>query len=138
MSVIARGSEPWRLNLFSIVRGRYEAGRELQSSRARLNLVQLSAEFTARRFQLEALLQVDPDIRRGAEIATKAQGRIGGDAALLVGDIVHACWRHTDRTGERVAGQLQRKHEFLAQNLARVNRRQEFGGHDFGCLRRQW
>ena len=66
-------------------------------------------------------LQVEPQLRRGAERLAQAQRSVGGDAGFLLGDALNARARHVHLPGQRAGGQLKRHQEFLAQNFSGVH-----------------
>lgn len=67
-----------------------------------LDLVKGVAEPVALDFELVAALQVQPEPFAGAEVPGETQGRVGGDAALAVNDLVDPARGHADRDGDTV------------------------------------
>ena len=55
-----------------------------------------------RTVELVTALQVDPELRRGAEVLRESQRGICGDPPLAVHDLVDSARRHADRHGELV------------------------------------
>ncbi len=74
-----------------------------------------------RGLQVVACLQVQPELRRGIEIPRQPQCGIRRNAALFANDIVDARRGNAQRKRQRVRGQAQRHHEFLAENFTRVD-----------------
>lgn len=79
-------------------------------------------------------LQVEPELGRGAEVARQAQGRVRGDGAATEGNLVEAGAGHLDGVGQLVDAQTHRLQEFLAQDFARVDRRQAAARGDVGKI----
>ena len=65
-------------------------------------------------------LKVQPEFRRGAEIARQPQGGVGGDPAPFVDDFPDAGRRHAQSQGQRMGREIERDEELFAQNLAGV------------------
>ena len=70
-------------------------------------------------------LQLEPEIRRGTEIAPEAHGRICRNASLLIYDGMDTSGGHTKGAGERVDTQFSLGH-LLVQQLARMLRKHFF------------
>jgi hypothetical protein len=73
--------------------------------------------------EIEAVLNVQPVLRRGPEVAAEARGGVSSDPALLIHDQADAVRRHPDRLRQPVDADLLVLHVF-EQNLAGVDRRQ--------------
>ena len=63
-------------------------------------------------------LRVEPEARRGAEIARQPQGSIGADLTPAAHNIVDPVRRHLDLPRELVAAEAERLHELLEKNLS--------------------
>ena len=75
-------------------------------------------------------LQVEPDLRRHAEILAEPQCRIRRDGALAVDDGADAVGRHADGASQPVDADVERQHEILIEDLAGGNGLKQFSGHD--------
>src|SRR5260370_11665242 len=75
------------------------------------------------RVEIEAILNVQPVLRRGPKVASEARGGVRGDPAFLIDDQADAVRRHPDRLRQPVDADLFVLHVF-EQNLARMDRRQ--------------
>ncbi len=53
-------------------------------------------------FEVEAGLEVEPEAVGGTEVASQAEGGVGGDSPLAVDDLVDPPRGHADRDGEPV------------------------------------
>src|SRR6185312_732907 len=95
---------------------------------ARADVGKTVGQLAPRSFKLVVFLQVHPALRIGAEVARQAQGCVGGNAAPFAHDLIYARGRDADGIGKRCAGQAEWHHEFLAEDFARMDRR-EFCGH---------
>ena len=73
-------------------------------------------------FEAVSGLQIRPESIRRAERPSKPRGRVGGDLALPMNDLVDESSRHVDRQGEPVLADLQRLEKLLEQDLTRVDR----------------
>src|SRR5438094_1147607 len=80
------------------------------------------AEAFLRRLEIEAHLQVQPELRRGPEVAREAQRRIGGDAAQAAHDLVDAARRHLDVDRQAVLRYAEAVEEIALQYFARMQR----------------
>ena len=72
-------------------------------------------------FQVVADLKIQPKSRRGAEIASKTERGIGGNASAFTDNVIDARRWHSQRGGERVSRQPQGHHELFTKNLTRMN-----------------
>src|SRR5690242_6247485 len=100
------------------------------SYRARPDLLQFGGQLAAGTFELVVLLQVHPALGIRTEIRGQPQGDVGGDAAPLVGDLVHAGGGDANGGRQRIGRKAERLHELLAQDLAGVYRwKQSLAGH---------
>src|ERR1022692_1108788 len=88
-----------------------------------LNLLFL---FVTRQTQIVVRLQTCPHFRRGAKVARQSQRRVRRDAALLQNNFVNTPGRDMQRPRQRVLRQVTRLHKLLAENFARMDRRQFF------------
>ena len=82
---------------------------------------------TLRRLDVIAVLQIEPDLRRGAERLAQAQCGVGGDARGLGGDALDAGARYTHGLGQRARGEVERSKKLLAQNFAGMEGRKPLG-----------
>ena len=80
-------------------------------------------------------LQVDPEIRRRAEIASEAKCRIRRYAATAKDDVIDARPRHLDSLSQAVDGDFQRSQEIVAQNFARMDGRKPLAGGYIGQMK---
>src|SRR5438067_8319471 len=78
------------------------------------------AEAFLRRLEIEAHLQVQPELRRGPEVAREAQRRVGGDAAQAAYDLVDAARRHLDVDRQAVLRYAEAVEEIALQDFARM------------------
>ena len=85
-------------------------------------------DFILGHFQIAARLQVHPKCRAVLEVTGEAQRRVRRDPAPLVDDVRDARHRDAEVQPHPVHAQAERSHEFLAENLARMDRLQ-FLGH---------
>lgn len=69
-------------------------------------------------------LKIQPEAIAGPEVGGEAQGRVGGDGALAVNDLVDPPCRNADVKGQPVLADPQRRQKLLGQDLSRMNRRQ--------------
>lgn len=83
--------------------------------------------------QIVALLQVQPELGRGAKGASQPQRRVGGHPALSGDDGADAVGRYADGLRERAGAQPHRHEVLLVQDLSRVNR----APHRIGSLAQQ-
>lgn len=97
------------------------------------DLAKLLADGAFGGFDVVAVLQIEPELRRGAERAAQAQSGVGGDAAGLSGDAFDPRARHAHRLGQRAGRQSERHEKFLAQDFAGVERG-KFLGHGDGAI----
>ena len=74
-----------------------------------------------RQVEFVAGLQVQPELRRGAERMAEQHGGLAGDAACAIDDFGDTIRRHTNRLGEPVRTQPKGEKELLLQNLSRMN-----------------
>ncbi len=74
-------------------------------------------------FQVVVRLQVEPELRGGAESTGQTQGGIGCDAALALNDGVDAIWRDAQGARQSVLADPQRFEEFFHQNLTGMDGR---------------
>ena len=88
----------------------------------------LARDFIFGHFQVLARLQVHPKCRAVLEVTREAQSRVRRDPAPLVDDVSDARHRDAEVQTHPVHAQAERLHEFLAENLARMDRLQ-FLGH---------
>src|ERR1019366_8433905 len=72
--------------------------------------------------EIETVLNVQPVLRRCAEVTAKADGRVGGDVALAVHDEADAVRRHADCLSESVDAGLLVLH-ILEKDMAGMNGR---------------
>ncbi len=79
-------------------------------------------------FQVVMRLQVEPELRGGAESARQTQGGIGSDAALALNNGVDAIRRYAQGARQGVLADFQRLEEFFQQNLTGMDGR-NFTGH---------
>src|SRR5208337_1296507 len=98
------------------------SSRRLGFSRRR-DLAQLGAERVLRAPEIILGLDAHPERRRRAEISGEPQRGVGGHRSLLVGQPLDPGAWHAQR-----GGKVHRAKEFLAQDLAGMNRG-EFSGH---------
>lgn len=78
----------------------------------------------ARRYvQIVLNLQVHPKLRRHGKVARQPQRGVSRDAAASIRDFSHAAYRHVQLAGEFADAQIERCHQFLPQNLARMDGR---------------
>jgi hypothetical protein len=96
-------------------------------SRHARDLGELLADRLLRRFDVVTVLQVEPELRRGAERLAQAQGGIGRDADRLGGDALDPRARHTHRFRQRAGRQAERNEKFLTQDFAGMERGKFFG-----------
>src|SRR5271165_2637725 len=75
--------------------------------------------------EVVAALQADPELSGVTEVATEAEGGVGGDAALAAHQIVYPRSGDVKFLGEAVGGQAERLHEFGEENFAGMNREGE-------------
>src|SRR6202167_3358930 len=73
--------------------------------------------------EIEAILDVQPVLRRSAKVPSQPRGRVRRDAALLVHDQADAVGRHADRLRQAVYADLFIL-QILKQDSTRVNWRQ--------------
>lgn len=66
-------------------------------------------------------MQVEPELRAGAEIVGEAQGGFGAEAALACQDLADAVGRDVDEAGQGGSAQPQLG-EFVGEDLARMDR----------------
>lgn len=71
--------------------------------------------------KLVVRLKVDPKLRRGTEMSGKPQRGINGNALLSVDDLVDTSRWNLQVTGKPVLTDAKRFHEFLKENLSRMN-----------------
>ena len=76
-------------------------------------------------FEVEEVLQIEPELGIGVEVARQAQGCVGGDAAALMHNFADAGRRHVQVERQPVDREGERLHEILAQDLARMDRRHQ-------------
>lgn len=81
-------------------------------------------------FDVEAILQIEPELRRGAERLAQTQRRIGRNARRLGGDALDARARDPHGFRQRAGRESERTQELFAQNFAGVEGR-ELLGHGF-------
>src|SRR5215472_368850 len=77
-----------------------------------------------RRLQLVIPLHVEPELRRGAEVASQAQCGTPGDPASLDDDRLDAGDRDAEVLGEPVSADPERFHKLFPKLFAGMNRRQ--------------
>lgn len=65
-------------------------------------------------------LQVEPEARRGVEIARQAHGRVGGDPPLAVQNRGDAVGGHMQLERQRIGAHLIGDEVLLAQDLSRM------------------
>src|SRR5438067_4041734 len=75
------------------------------------------AEAFLRRLEIEAHLQVQPELRRGSEVAREAQRRVGRDAAQAAHDLVDAPRWHLDVDRQAVLRYAEAVEEIAPQDL---------------------
>src|SRR5437899_2348957 len=80
-------------------------------------------------FQFVIGLQIEPDLRRDAEILAEAQRGVGSDGALAVYDLADTVRWHIEIPCQRIDADTERLHELLAENLSGGNRVQTFRRH---------
>ena len=79
-------------------------------------------------------LEVQPELRGGAEILAEADRGIDRDRACAADDFVDAARRNADVLGQAVFGDAQRRQEFFGENFAgRDEREQLFFFHVRVC-----
>ena len=78
--------------------------------------------------EVVAVLQVEPEPRRDAEVARQPEGRIAADAAAATHDLGDAVRRHAQDVPQLGRAQVKRRHEVLLEDLAGMDGR-EFPGH---------
>src|SRR5712691_8175608 len=117
------GPDPWlRLD---------RSGARNASGGARRNLAfDAAANFSIRDIEVVAGLEIDPELRRSAEIPGQARCRVRRNPAAAKHNVIDARARHPDRLRERVNADLHRFQEIVAQNFARMNERQPLAGDD--------
>src|SRR3989338_8542988 len=81
-------------------------------------------------FQVVEVLQVEPELGIGVEVARQAQGSIGANATALVHNFTNPGGGNTKFQRQLVDGEAERLHEILPENFAGVDRRQERLSHD--------
>ena len=91
-------------------------------SRHARDLGELLADRPFRRFDIVTVLQIEPDLRRGAKRLAQAQGGVGGDAGRLGGNALHPRARHAHRLCQRAGREAERNKKFLAQHFAGMER----------------
>lgn len=91
------------------------------------DLAQFLADRAFRRLDVVAVLQIEPELRRGAERLAQAQRGVGGDAAGLGGNALDPRAWHAHRLGQGAGRQIERHEEFLAQDFAGVERGELLG-----------
>jgi len=69
-------------------------------------------------FQIVCGLQIHPEKRRGLEVASQPQRRIGSDATALVNNLRNASHGHMQIQSQTIHTELKRLHEVSPQNLA--------------------
>jgi hypothetical protein len=67
-------------------------------------------------------LQIEPELRRDAEVALETQRRVSRYPSLAVHDLIDPSWGYTDGDSELVLSDLKLLDEILHEDLARVNR----------------
>lgn len=87
----------------------------------------LRAESTLRHPEVVLSLEAHPEVGAGTEVAAEPQGRVGGDGPPSPDDLADPCGRNAEREGQSIGAQTERGHELLAQDLARVDRFEQFG-----------
>ena len=70
-------------------------------------------------------MQVQPELRRGAERMAEQHGSLAGDAGRAIDDFGDAIRRHTNRLGEPIRTQPKGDKELLLQNLSRMNQQSQ-------------
>jgi hypothetical protein len=77
-------------------------------------------------------LKIHPEACGGVEIASEAQGRVGGDGAALVNDFRDTGDRDTQIEGKTVHAEAERLEIILTKNLARMDGGKKFfsASHD--------
>lgn len=90
------------------------------------DLAKLLADRAFCRFDVVSVLQIEPELRRGAERLAQAQRGVGGNAAGLGGNALDPRARHAHRLGQCAGRQSERHEEFFAQDFAGVERGKYF------------
>ena len=72
-------------------------------------------------FQIKCRLQGHPELSRRAEIPRQPERGIRRDGALAENDFINTARRHSERPGEGVLAQADRREELLGENFARMN-----------------
>ncbi len=75
-------------------------------------------------------LQVEPKLRRHAEIAAKAQGGVRRNRTLAFDNLIDPARRHADVLGQPVLRNCHRLEEFLVEDFTRRDVRQQFAFHN--------
>ncbi len=78
-----------------------------------LDAIEGSAEFALGDLYVIVVLQIEPQLRRGAERLAKAKRRIGGDASMFASNPLDPRAGQAAHLGERARRHLQRNEEFL-------------------------
>ena len=76
-------------------------------------------------FEIEEVLEVQPELSIGLEVARQAQGGVRGNASALMHNLADTRRRHVQLKRQPVDGEAERFHEVLAQDLAGMHGRQE-------------
>ena len=78
------------------------------------------ADSPVRDFQIVLRLQIEPELRRGAEVPRQPQGHLSRYGTSSADDFVNGRRRHAELLREPVSTQLQRLHEIVEQDIARM------------------
>src|SRR4051794_7195594 len=89
-----------------------------------LDLPDLWRDLVGGRFEIELRLDVHSECRSGAEELAEPQRGVGSDRRHFIGDAFNAGTRHANLGRNCIGRQLERLHEFLTKDFARVNRRE--------------
>src|SRR5258706_13245359 len=81
-------------------------------------------------FEIKVGLQVEPKLRRHAEIAAKAQGGVRRNRTLAFDNLIDPARRHADVLGQPVLRNCHRLEEFLVEDFTRRDVRQQFAFHN--------
>src|SRR6478672_2899227 len=87
------------------------------------------AEVIALDLEVIARLEIQPKAIAGAEVAREPKGRIGGDGACSVDDLVDAAGRDADVVGQPVLRNTKGLEEIGGEDFTRMNRSQFASRH---------
>jgi hypothetical protein len=106
----------------------HDSGRHHQ----RVNLFfDLLAEFRPRLPKVILLLEAEPEIRRGAEVASQTQGSVRAHGSLATNDCGNSAVRNPRVLGEAVLGHIQLIEKIFTQNVSRMRKFKRLCLHGF-------